>query len=112
MSDRLYQLADAVAPYVPPALGALLGLRYAQNQTNLQKVTSWATGTLAGIYLAPWVGELLDLGPRGTVAVGFLIGFAGYDLMLGLTALMRQFGTNPLGTIRDALGAWFKRGGP
>src|SRR5437763_463846 len=68
---RLSWLAD-FAPYLPPAFGALMGLRWARHQTATQKVTSFGLSFGLGVYLGPAVAEILSLGPKAAVAAGIL----------------------------------------
>ena len=117
MSERLSWLGDAfaslsasLAPYLPPALGALVGLRWAQNQTPTQKVLGFATSFGAGVYLGPAVAEILSLGPRTAVAAGILIAVVGMDVIGGLMALAAAFRADPIGTFKAWWGAWWSRG--
>ena len=107
---KIEDVSAALAPYLPPAFGALMNLPYARNQTRAQRVVSWAVGTAVGLYVGGAVAEWLTLGPRATIASGFLFGAAGYDLMLGLTAAARGFGADPMGSVRGWLSAWLNRG--
>ena len=106
---KLEEISAAVAPYLPPAVGALMNLPYARSQTPVQRAVSWAVGTAVGLYVGGAVAEWLALGPRATIAAGFLFGAAGYDLMLGLTAAARGFGADPMGSVRGWLSAWLNR---
>lgn len=105
MADRLSwlsEVATATSPYIPPAIGALIGLRYAKDQTPLQKCVSWGIGTMTGLYVGGLVAEWLSLGPRSSIGMGFLLGVAGYDLMVAVTAAARS----PLETFRAWWSAW------
>jgi hypothetical protein len=106
---KLEEISAAVAPYLPPAFGALMNLPYAKNQTPAQRVVSWAVGTAVGLYVGGAFAEWLTLGPRATIAAGFIFGAAGYDLMLGITAAARGFGADPMGSVRGWLATWFNR---
>ncbi len=112
-AERLSWLGDAVAaitPFIPPSLGALVGLGYARNQTPMQKLVSFGTGAATGIFIGAALAEVFTLGPRATIGVGFLLGMMGYDLMLGLTAAARNFAADPLQSFKAWWGAWWNRG--
>ena len=109
MNDRLSQLASDLAPYLPPAFGALLGLRYAKDQTPAQKVFAFGSGFGLAVYIGPALAELFALGPKATVAAGILVAVAGMDVIGGLLAVAAQFKENPTRTFRAWLNAWLGR---
>lgn len=106
--SRWEWLAD-LAPYLPPAFGAMVGLRWAKDQTAKQKVISFATGFGLAVYFAPAFAELLVLGPKATVAVGILTAIVGMDAIGGLMAVGSQFKSDPQGTFRGWLDVWLGR---
>ena len=67
MPDRL-SWSD-VADYLPAAFGAMLGLSCAKNQTPRQKVVSFISAFGLTVYLGAAIAELLNLGPKATIAV-------------------------------------------
>lgn len=104
--DRLWSFFDSLIPLVPPALGALVGLRYAQNQTMRDRAVAYVGSVVLGIYLGPALGEHLSLGPKTIVGVSFLIAMLGTELFAVAVAAMRQWAADPVGTFakwRDAL---------
>lgn len=103
---KLEDIGAVLVPLVPPALGALAGLPYAQNQTPLQKVVSFVVGCAVGFYIGGAVAEYFDLKSKGAIACGFLFGAVGYDAMLFVIAAAR----NPFQTFKDWWGIW-KGGG-
>ena len=107
----LGDLASQVAPYLPPAFGAFIGLRWAQNQTPLQKVTGFIGGFGVAVYMGPAVAELLGLGPKATVAAGILLAVVGMDILGGLMAAASAFRVDPAGSFAKWWGAWWSRGG-
>lgn len=111
MPDRLREFASDIAPYLPPAFGAFIGLRWAQNQTPTQKVTGFAGGFGLALYMGPAIAEFFNLGPKGTIAVGVLTAVVGMDILGGLMAAAKAFGANPLESFKGWIGAWFNRGG-
>ena len=74
---KLDEISTAVAPYLPPALGALMNLPYARSQTPAQRVVSWGVGTAVGLYVGGAVAEWLALGPRAAIAAGFALSWNG-----------------------------------
>ncbi|HZQ01424.1 MAG TPA: hypothetical protein VFB13_17900 [Reyranella sp.] len=102
----LSDFAASAAPYLPPAFGALVGLRWAQNQTPLQKLTGFAGGFGLGVWFGPAVAEWFSLGPRATIAAGILIAVVGMDVMGGIMAAAKAFGSDPMGTLTSWWSAW------
>lgn len=100
MPDRFREFAADIAPYLPPAFGALIGLRWAQNQTPVQKVTGFAGGFGLAVYCGPAIAEFFALGPKSTIAVGVLTAVLGMDILGGLMAAAKAFGLNPLDTFK------------
>ena len=109
LTDRFAWLGD-LAPYLPPAIGSLIGLRWAREQTATQKVTSFACSFALGVYLGPAIAEILSLGPKAAVAAGILIAVVGMDVIGGLMALSAAFRADPIGTFKAWWGAWWQRG--
>ena len=98
-----------ITPYLPPAFGALIGLRWAKDQTPKQKAFSFVTGFGLAVYFAPAIAELFSLGPKATVAVGILTAIVGMDVVGGLIAVTSQFRTDPTGTFRAWFNTWTGR---
>jgi len=96
MPDRLHGIASEVAPYLPPAFGAFIGLRWAKDQTPLQKITGFVGGFGLALYVGPAIAEFFNLGPKGTIAVGVLTAVIGMDILGGLMAAAKAFSINPL----------------
>lgn len=95
---KLEEIYSEVAPYLPPAFGALIGLRWAKDQTPTQKVFSWATGFGLAVWFAPGICEYMDFGPKTTVAVSILVAIVGMDIVGGFLAVGAQFRANPVDT--------------
>lgn len=106
MPDRFREFAADIAPYLPPAFGAFIGLRWAQNQTPVQKVTGFAGGFGLAVYFGPAIAEFFTLGPKATIAVGVLTAVIGMDILGGLMAAAKAFGTNPLESFKGWWSAW------
>lgn len=109
---RFAEIYTEVAPYLPPAFGALIGLRWAKDQTPKQKAFSWATGFGLAVWFAPGVCEFLSLGPKSTIAVGILVAIIGMDIVGGFLAAGAQFRDDPAGTFRRWRNAFLGRSEP
>lgn len=108
MSDRFSWVGD-LAPYLPPAFGAMIGLRWAQNQTPVQKVTGFVGGFGLAVYFGPAIAELLSLGPKSTIAAGILTAIIGMDVIGGLMAAATAFRNDPVGSFKAWWGAWWSK---
>lgn len=106
MPDRLREIVTEIAPYLPPAFGAFVGLRWAKDQTPVQKVTGFAGGFGLALYMGPAIAEFFGLGPKGTIAVGVLTAVVGMDILGGLMAAAKSFGNNPLESFKGWWSAW------
>jgi hypothetical protein len=113
MSDKLdwRTLWDAAAPFVPPALGALVGLRYAAHRSPRDRAVSWFLSVAAGLHLGGAIGEFWELGMRATGGVMFLIAMLAMELFAVAVAALRQWAADPVGTFRKWRDAWLGRGG-
>lgn len=103
MSDlrpELRALWDGIAPFVPPLVGAWLGLRYAVRQGPRERLLTWLGSAAAGIYLGAGLGEFYGLGTRVTGAAMFLIAMFGSELFAASIAALRQVAADPLGAVR------------
>lgn len=109
---KLEEIAAEIAPYLPPALGSMIGLHWAKSQTPTQKATGFVGAFGLAVYLGPAAAELLSLGPRSAVAAGILIAVVGMDIIGGLMAAAVAFRTDPLDSFKAWWGAWWKRGQP
>lgn len=112
MNDRrdLWAMLELPWPLVPPAIGAFVGLRYADKANKSDRVIAWIASAALGIYLGPALGEHLALGPKTTVGVSFLIAMLGTELFAVLSAALRQMSADPAGTFRRWIDAWLGRG--
>jgi hypothetical protein len=105
-------LVRELGPYLPPAFGALIGLRYAREQTPVQKLSSFASGFGLAVWCGPARAELLALGPKATIAAGILIAIVGMDIVGGLIVAARQFGQAPAASVRGWLDTWLGKEPP
>lgn len=102
---------DRLSPFIPPALGALVGLRYAAPRPARDRVVSWLLSVAAGLYLGGAVGEFYGLGLRTTGGAMFLIAMLAMELFAVLVAALRQWAADPVGTFRKWRDAWLGRNG-
>lgn len=113
LRESLQEVIEAgalVTPYLPPAFGALLGLRYAKDQTPGQKAVGFLFGFGLAVYFGPAAAEILSLGPNAAAAAHVLIAVAGMDVVAGFVVVTRQFSASPMTVVRDvikAVGEWF-----
>jgi hypothetical protein len=101
---------DGVVPFVPPMLGAYIGLRYAARQTLRERLVTWVSSAAAGIYLGAGLGEFYGLGTKVTGAVMFLIAMFGSELFAAGIAALRQLAADPVGVFRRVLNTITGRG--
>lgn len=104
--DRFWSFVDSVAPFVPPALGAFVGLRYAESQGARDRAVAWFCSAMIGIYTGPMIGEHFELGGKTTVGMSFLIAMFGAELVAVVVRALRQWSDDPVGTFarwRDAI---------
>lgn len=100
---KLEELTAALAPYLPPAFGAFIGLQWAKNQTPAQKLTGFVGGFGLAVWFGPAVAEWFTLGPKATIAVGVLIAVIGMDVLGGIMAAAKAFSVDPMASIK----AWW-----
>jgi hypothetical protein len=109
---KVEDLTAALAPYLPPAFGAFIGLANAGKQTPTQKVIGFVSGFGLAIYFGPAAAEILSLGPKATIAAGVIIAVVGMDVIGGLMAAAQGFKADPLASFKAWWAAWFNRSGP
>lgn len=108
---KLEDITRELAPYLPPAFGAFVGLANAGKQTPTQRFIGFVSGFGLAVYFAPAVSEIFALGPKATVAIGILIAIVGMDVIGGLMAAASAFKADPLASFKAWWGAWWNRGG-
>jgi hypothetical protein len=107
MMDKsdLRALWEGVVPFVPPLVGAYVGLRYAVRQTPRERWATWGCSAAAGIYLGAGLGEFYGLGTKVTGALMFVIAMFGSELCAAAIAALRQFAADPVGIFRRVVDA-------
>lgn len=111
MNVSLQWLWEFLSPVLPPALGALVGLRYVAQQTPRQRFFSWVCSMGAGIYIGAALGEHFGLGVKSIGGLMFVIAMLGSELFGVAIAACRQVSADPVGTFRRWLDAVLGRGG-
>jgi hypothetical protein len=101
---------DGVQPFVPPSVGAAIGLRYARSQLPRARFAVWVCSAAAGLYLGAGLGEFYGLGARTTGALMFLIAMFGTELFAVAVAALRQWAADPVRAFRRWRDAWLGRG--
>lgn len=116
MSDAINWVGDLLtklAPYLPAGFGALIGLRYAKDQTPKERAISWIFGFVVSIYFAPAIAEVLgylpDKSPRIFVVISILTAMLGMDILAGVMAVTKAFALAPLATFKDWWAIWRNR---
>jgi hypothetical protein len=108
----LAQIWDMLWPFIPPAIGAYFGLRYAAEQSRKERVTTWFCSAFLSLYLGAAIGEQWQLGIKATTAASILVAMLLSEIVGALVAAARQWSTDPVGTFRRWRDAWLGRGGP
>ena len=113
MMTKVQSFVDSLGwltQFLPPAFGSLMGLKWAQGQTNQQKVISFAFGVGVSIYFAPAIAELLgalpEKSPRIFAVISILTAIVGMDVLTGFVAISKSFAISPLQTFKDWWAAW------
>jgi hypothetical protein len=107
----LHELWQYVLLIAPAPIGALIGQRYAVEQSARARAASWLCSCAVGITVGPWLGELLGLSASGVAVATIVAAAVGMEVMAGLNAAARAFAADPLGFLGRALSI-FRRGGP
>ena len=95
----------------PAPIGALIGLRYAVEQSARARALSWLCSCGIGISAGPWLGELLNLTASGVSVATIVAAAVGMEVIAGVNAAARAFAADPLGFLAKAFSI-FRRGGP
>jgi hypothetical protein len=101
---------DAVGPFIPPALGAFIGLRYAAEATKRDQLIAWSCSAAAGIYLGAAISEFYGLGLKTAGACMFLIAMFGSQLFAVGIAALKQWAADPVSAFRRWRSAWLGGG--
>ena len=102
------ELMGALSP--PAFFGALIGLRYAKDQTLQQSGVNFLISAGLGIVAGGVSGEVWHFGPWVVSAIGILAAVVGMDVIAGIRAVSGQFSTDPLGAFKAWWSAWWKKG--
>jgi hypothetical protein len=113
MPDRVTSwssILEWIGLLAPPAFGALIGMRYAKDQTLKQRGAGFLTAFFLSVYMTPALAEAVNLGPKATVAAGILVAIVGMDIVGALIATIAQLKNDPMGTIKGWVDMWLGRG--
>ena len=112
MIDR-QDLRDAwgyVLLIAPAPIGALIGLRYAIEQTPKARSVNWLCSCGLGIVTGPWLGELFNLTASGIAVATVVASAVGMELMAGLNTAARAFAADPFGIVDKMMSIFRGRG--
>jgi len=101
---------DWLWPFVPPAIGAYFGLRYAIDQSRKERTTTWFCSAFLSLYLGAAVGEWFGLGQKATSGATIIIAMLLSDAVGMVVAVARQWIADPAGTFRRWRNAWLGGG--
>jgi hypothetical protein len=87
----------------PAPLGALIGLRYATDQSPRARALTWLCSCALGVIAGPWLGELLAPSAAGVAVATVVTAAVGMEVMAGLATAARAFAADPLGFLARAL---------
>lgn len=102
---KLPDIIGALAPYVPSALGALIGARYAQDQTPKERVLTWLMSAALGVFVGAAVGDYYTLSRIETGGLQFALAALGMEFVAYAFALLRQAVADPMEALRKFLNA-------
>ena len=91
---------DALWPFVPPAIGAYFGLRYAVDQSPRERMSTWLCSAFLSLYLGQAVGEYYGLGAKATSGASIVIAMLLSEVVGVVVAASRQWRADPVGTFR------------
>lgn len=109
LQETTEALLSPLWPFVPPAVGAYFGLRYAVEQTLRERMSTWFCSAFLSLYLGQAVGEYFLLGTKSTSGVTIIIAMLLSDGIGMLVATARQWIADPVGTFRRWRNAWLGR---
>lgn len=94
MSDKIWELIEAagiaLSPFLPPFLGSLVGLRWSDGATRRDRVWSWGSSFVLGVVGGGAAAEYFELGPKLTIAAGFMIAVVGAEFLAILIVVLRD----------------------
>ena len=102
---KIDDILGALAPFAPSALGAIIGARYAKDQTPKARVLSWIMSAALGLFIGAAVGDYYALSRIETGGVQFALAALGMEIVAYLMALLQQAIADPMAAFRKALNA-------
>jgi hypothetical protein len=95
----------------PAPIGALIGMRYALEQTPKARALTWLCSCGIGVIGGPFAGELWALSPSGVAVTTTVTAAVGMEIMAGLNTAARSFAADPFGVVTK-VASIFRKGGP
>lgn len=105
MLGAINTVLDWIAPLVPPALGAAVGLRYTATCSPRDRAAGYCLSVAMAVFLGPAIAETFALGPKTTVGIGFGIAMLGQEILAAAVAFIRRVASDPVATIRSIIDA-------
>ena len=109
--DDLRTAWHYVVLIAPAPIGALIGLRYAVDQTPRARAITWLCSCALGVFIGPWLGELLALSAAGVAVATVITAAVGMEIVAGFATAARAFAADPLGFLEKAI-AILRKGQP
>lgn len=94
----------------PAPIGALIGMRYAIEQTPRARALTFLCSMGLGAFAGAFAGEFWQLGSAAVAIATVVAASVGMEIMAGLHAAARSFAADPLGFIGKAFTLWRKGG--
>ena len=94
---------DLILLVAPAAIGALIGLRYATEQSPRARAATWLCSCGLGLATGNLAGESFALSANGTAIATIVAAAVGMEIMAGLQTLARGFARDPLGIAQQLL---------
>jgi hypothetical protein len=95
----------------PAPLGALIGMRYAIEQSPKARALTWLCSCGLGVIVGPFARELFGLSEYGAAVATVVVASVGMELMAGLNTAARSFSSDPFGVLAK-LFSIFRKGQP
>ena len=105
MLGAINTVLDWIAPLVPPALGAAVGLRYTATCSPRDRAAGYCLSVAMAVFLGPAIAETFALGPKTTVGIGFGIAMLGQEILAAAVAFLRRVAADPVATLRSIIDA-------
>lgn len=95
-------LWEMVMVVAPAPVGALIGLRYAKDQTPRARAVTWLCSSFLACFAGPVTGEVVTLSPNGIAIATMVWAAFGMEVMAGLAFAFQSFARDPFGALGKA----------